>query len=323
VGSHTFSRSPLRWPLRWNSARSSRRRRCTTALVITLSAISLSVAGVTAANAAAGTDRLSRNEWLQPDQSLWSTNGQYRLIEQGDGNLVAYQGSGVLWASNTAGHPGARTVMQGDGNLVVYAANGAALFATHTEGTPADTLIMQNDGNLVIYGGGRAIWDRHSGRLAEGSASQGGSGPQAFDQRRAADIGRTELGTRRATGFNQPGECIKSVQRWIAAAGGRMAGGGPVSAYRNSPATLVATGSGLVSSAAKGDVIQYTSTGSPDSYLSGVHTVMVVANNGNGTLWIVQSNVPFGSGLVSEVRSWKPAPPAGFVAYLWRFGRIV
>jgi hypothetical protein len=113
-----------------------------------------------------------------------------------------------------------------------------------------------------------------------------------------------------------------SVKRWLAAAGGRMAGGGPVTTYRSSPAKQVATGNPVVLARAdKGDVIQYVSNATPDSYPVGVHTVMVYANNGDGTLWIVQSNAAYGSGLVTEVPHWRPAPPAGFTAYLWRFGR--
>jgi hypothetical protein len=101
-----------------------------------------------------------------------------------------------------------------------------------------------------------------------------------------------------------------------------MAGGGPLSAYRNSPAKKLAAGNpAVLARAEKGDVIQYVSNATPDSYPTGVHTVMVYANNGDGTLWIVQSNAKYGSGLVTEVRQWKPAPPAGFTTYLWRFGR--
>src|SRR4051794_11613881 len=49
---------------------------------------------------------------------------------------------------------------------------------------------------------------------------------QNCDTARGADMGRAELGPRRATGWNQPGECIKSVQRWVANAGGSFVGGG-------------------------------------------------------------------------------------------------
>ena len=56
-----------------------------------------------------------------------------RLVMQGDGNLVEYQGSKALWASNTAGDNGATVTMQGDGNLVIYL-NGTPKWASNTAG---------------------------------------------------------------------------------------------------------------------------------------------------------------------------------------------
>ena len=100
-------------------------------------------------------------------------------------------------------------------------------------------------------------------------------GAQSFDQARAADIGVSENGTSRLTGFGMPGECVESVRRWIQGAGGRMAvGSGPYTNYINSPADLVATGtSAALAQAKKGDVIQYTYNLARDSWAYGVHTV--------------------------------------------------
>jgi len=43
---------------------------------------------------------------IYPGDSVTSPNGQFKLIMQGDGNLVEYGiGNQVLWASNTAGSP--------------------------------------------------------------------------------------------------------------------------------------------------------------------------------------------------------------------------
>jgi hypothetical protein len=67
---------------------------------------------------------------------------------QADGNLVVYgQGflcspsacsllnpNAALFASNTAGVPGARLVVQNDGNVVIYSPTGQPLWATHTHG---------------------------------------------------------------------------------------------------------------------------------------------------------------------------------------------
>lgn len=81
--------------------------------------------------------------------------GTLRLIQQGDGNLVLYQGSKPLWFTKTGGNPGAVTVLQGDGNLVVYAKTGKALWSSRTN-QKADSnltaaLILQGDKNLVLY----------------------------------------------------------------------------------------------------------------------------------------------------------------------------
>ena len=68
-----------------------------------------------------------------------------------------------------------------------------------------------------------------------------------------------------------------------------------------------------------GDIVQYENIDYPTSWVSGVHTLLIVGVNGDGTFDIVQSNIPGGSGLVTEVTDWVPAPPAGFQAVVWRF----
>jgi RHS repeat-associated protein len=95
---------------------------------------------------------------LGTNQSIWSEDGQFRLIMQTDGNLVIYGPSGVVWASNTSG-ANCRLVLQGDGNLVIYNGNNVATWASATSGRPSGSLVMQNDGNLVIFGNDNsAIW---------------------------------------------------------------------------------------------------------------------------------------------------------------------
>jgi hypothetical protein len=51
---------------------------------------------------------------------------------QVDGNLVVYNPTGAIWASNTAGNFFAFLQMQDDGNLVIYTQNGTAVWATNT-----------------------------------------------------------------------------------------------------------------------------------------------------------------------------------------------
>lgn len=140
---------------------------------------------------------------------------------------------------------------------------------------------------------------------------------QPFTNADVADAGLAELGTSRPTGWNQPGECIKSVQRWVAAAGGYFAGGGIISGYSNSGAQEVALGS-----AVKGDVIQYTNGTGNDQDWSHAHTMVVITNHGNGRFDVVQSNSPAGSGLVTRADNMVPAPVAGWVSRVWRFGTV-
>ena len=58
---------------------------------------------------------------------------------------------------------------------------------------------------------------------------------------------------------------------------------------------------------------------SPDAWLDGVHTVLVVGVNGS-SVQIVESNNPAGSGYVSTTTGWTPSPyAANFRAVVWRF----
>ena len=110
-----------------------------------------------AASAGASASSLSAGSRLPAGQSLVSTSGRYRMVVQGDGNVVVYGDGAARWASRTRG-AAAVLVLQGDGNLVLYA-SGHALWSTRTVGSGStDRLIMQDDGNLVLYGVRGAVW---------------------------------------------------------------------------------------------------------------------------------------------------------------------
>lgn len=135
----------------------------------------------------------------------------------------------------------------------------------------------------------------------------------SFDVEAAIALAYSEVGTSRATGYNQEGECIMSVRRWVRHGGAPWTGGGtPRGNYFNATEHPV-------SEALPGDVIQFIHIGSPDSWLPGIHTVLVVGVNEDGTLGIVESNNPGGSGYVSSNDNWTPTPPAGFQAVAFRF----
>merc|ERR1711933_455143 len=92
-------------------------------------------------------DKLLVGEELGPGDQLVSKNLEFKLVLQGDGNLVAYGPEGDYWNSGT--NSGTRLVLQSDGNLVLYDAGGRDLKATGTSGSTA--FVVQNDGNLVVY----------------------------------------------------------------------------------------------------------------------------------------------------------------------------
>lgn len=140
------------------------------------------------------------------------------------------------------------------------------------------------------------------------------SAPEAgFNVDAAIEMAKSELGTSRATGWSMPGECIMSAKRWVTSAGGNWySSGTPVTNYESAtriPYHLVQPG----------DIIQYENLFAPHAWVTGVHTVMVTGVNEDGTIDIIQSNVPFGSGLVTEEKNWLPQPPDGFQAVIWRF----
>lgn len=139
-------------------------------------------------------------------------------------------------------------------------------------------------------------------------------GPKhGYDVEATIAAAEAEIGTSRATGWGMPGECIISVKRWVHAGGGNWHNSGsPVANYDGAirlPYDLVEPG----------DVIQYENLYAPHAWVSGVHTVLVTGVNDDGTLTIIESNIPFGSGFVQKQENWTPQPPAGFQAVVWRF----
>jgi hypothetical protein len=95
---------------------------------------------------------------LTASKSLSSPNGAYRLVMQGDGNLVEYtSANAVVWDSATSGS-GAYLVMQGDGNLVLYSGSSAVLWDSATSGTGA-YVYLGDDGNLEVEADGATLWE--------------------------------------------------------------------------------------------------------------------------------------------------------------------
>lgn len=147
-----------------------------------------------------------------------------------------------------------------------------------------------------------------------GGGSSIGTGGVSEAKKKAAQIALNAVGQTNPTGWGQSGECIVAVQNWLNAAGVRFSPGGPHSGYTQSGAVQVSWSDVQV-----GDVVQYENALSPDAWLDGVHTVLVVGVNGS-SVQIVESNNPAGSGYVSTTTGWTPSPyAANFRAVVWRF----
>lgn len=156
------------------------RKTVVSASVVIAMAFSAPIVGATSAHASAcGT--LGVNESLAPNTSLDSCNGQFRLANQNDGNVVLYHVSDgtPLWYTNTAApNPGSLS-MQSDGNLVLYTTDQQPLFWTSTT-VPNSTLSVQDDGNVVIYApAGKNTWDRISAQALVAAQAQAAAATRA------------------------------------------------------------------------------------------------------------------------------------------------
>lgn len=111
-------------------------------------------------DSASGLDKISIGEVLNTDEYLVSSNGDYRLTLQGDGNLVLrdWQTRDALWSSKSNGDSAVELILQNDGNLVLYTAGNSPVWASNTVGSGANELILNDDGSLVLYQGGSSVW---------------------------------------------------------------------------------------------------------------------------------------------------------------------
>ena len=135
------------------------RRRIAAVTLAAATLVSAAVAVASPAQAGHGTRTLVAGERLTGGQYLLSSNGQFRLAMQTDGNLVLYPTNGsYLWQSDTDGNPGTWLDMQTDGNLVLYRADGRFIWQSDTDGNPGAALALQDDGNLVVYRSGQVLW---------------------------------------------------------------------------------------------------------------------------------------------------------------------
>ena len=118
-------------------------------------------------------NEIASGQVLGNGQDLISHNCKYRLIMQGDGNVVLLKQDGnsqysiVKWHSHTGGQdsPPYSLVMQGDNNLVIYNSHSVATWNTGTtgQGAAGAKAILQDDGNFVVYDTQWAVlWHTHT-----------------------------------------------------------------------------------------------------------------------------------------------------------------
>lgn len=102
-------------------------------------------------------DTLRAGQRLNIGERIVSSDGNYFLLMQGDGNLVLFDNNNRdYWATNVVGK---YATMQGDGNFVVFNQDDIPVWATNIAGHSDPYLILQNDRNLVVYQNGNSpIW---------------------------------------------------------------------------------------------------------------------------------------------------------------------
>jgi hypothetical protein len=93
-------------------------------------------------------------------------NCNFSAIFTTDGNFVVYQGTNIIWTSNTGGRSATRAQFQLDGNFVIAAGN-TILFNTATSGKAAKGFSLGKNGNLVVLNTSNSvIWQ--SGSVVSG-----------------------------------------------------------------------------------------------------------------------------------------------------------
>ena len=121
----------------------------------------IAIFGLMVASPCAADNSLSSPNSLFTGHSL--NTGSYRLIMQGDCNLVVYDSGKPVWASNTGGlGSDCRLTMHNNGNLVIYNKSNSVIWQTNTNKKEDHyVLVLQQDRNVVIYG--PVVWATGSG----------------------------------------------------------------------------------------------------------------------------------------------------------------
>lgn len=99
-------------------------------------------------------------EWKPNTTVLVSSNQQYKLSYQSDGNLVVYDKSNKpIWNTKTNGKTPNRLVFQADGNLVLYGANNVVFWASNSNSKGGKSLRLSDKGSLSVSDQKVNIWE--------------------------------------------------------------------------------------------------------------------------------------------------------------------
>ena len=122
---------------------------------------------VTAAAQTSSSPTLKPDQTLKPEEAIHSSNGNFSLKYQGDGNLVLSDTAGkVYWNSETNGTAPGYVTMQRDGNVVIFDSAGQPKWSSGTAGFEGASLALQDDGNLVVSTASKfAPWDAWTDNL--------------------------------------------------------------------------------------------------------------------------------------------------------------
>ena len=97
------------------------------------------------------TNTMESGTTIYEGQTITSQDNRFKLVYQGDGNLVLYREDGArLWTSGTGGHEPGEVRMDTDGALVIFGPYPTIVWS-HSTDSPGARLVVQNDGNMVIY----------------------------------------------------------------------------------------------------------------------------------------------------------------------------
>jgi murein DD-endopeptidase len=154
------------------------------------------------ADAATTAGSVKAGTWLNAGDAVTSPNGQFRLVMQGDGNLVEYGiGGAVLWASGTANWPGASTVVNTDG-VVTIQRKGQLIARYGTGGRVGKQLQVGADGVISsLDTAGRAVWQANAFQSSVGAGQVIASGTTL----------RSDAGNSRTLTMQADGNLVQTV----------------------------------------------------------------------------------------------------------------